>query len=63
MIQEIKQSTDEQRRGSEQIVHAVQEIQQSTQINMDATKALDEAVLSLSKQTDVFQAEMSVYKV
>ncbi len=63
MIQEIKQSTDEQRRGSEQIVHAVQEIQQSTQINMDASKVLDEAVLSLSRQTDVFQEEISGYKV
>ncbi len=63
MIQQIKLSTDEQRRGSEQIVHAVQNIQHSTQINMDATKVLDEAALSLSKQTEVFQEEMSGYKV
>ncbi|MBT0663190.1 HAMP domain-containing protein [Geobacter pelophilus] len=63
MIQQIKQSTDEQRRGSEQIVHAVKDIQQSTQITMDATRVLEDAVTGLADQTEVFQQEMSNYKV
>ncbi|MBI5656847.1 MAG: HAMP domain-containing protein [Geobacter sp.] len=63
MIHQIKVATDEQRRGSEQIVHAVRDIQQSTQTNMSATKVLDEAVNNLSGQIDVFQSELSGFKV
>lgn len=63
MIHQIKVATDEQRRGSEQIVHAVRDIQQSTQTNMSATKVLDEAVNNLSGQIEVFQSELSGFKV
>lgn len=62
MINQIKDATDEQERSSEQIVHAVKEIQNSTNINSEATKVLNEAVSSLSEQTELFQEEMKSFK-
>jgi methyl-accepting chemotaxis protein len=63
MIQQIKNATDEQRRSSEQIVHAVKDIEKSTEINISAARSLGESVAGLSRQTEVFQKELSGYKV
>lgn len=63
MINQIKDATDEQEHSSEQIVHAVKEIQKSTNINTEATRVLNEAVSSLSEQTELFQEEMKSFKI
>ena len=47
MIQKIKIACDEQGRGSEQIVIAVEDIQQSTNINLEAIGILNDALESL----------------
>nr|WP_279342424.1 methyl-accepting chemotaxis protein [Geotalea sp. SG265] len=63
MIQQIKRACDEQNRGSEQIVVAVEDIQQSTHINLQATSAMNEAVSGLFRQIEVLREEMSLFKV
>ena len=63
MIQKIKQACDEQSRGSEQIVVAVEDIQQSTSMNLEATRILNEALASLLRQTEIINREMSAFKV
>jgi methyl-accepting chemotaxis protein len=63
MIQQIKRACDEQSQGSEQIVIAVEDIQQSTHINLDATRAMDEAVSNLFRQIAVLRDEMARFKV
>jgi methyl-accepting chemotaxis protein len=63
MIQKIKQACDEQSRGSEQIVVAVEDIQQSTSMNLEATRILNEALASLLRQAEIINREMSAFKV
>jgi len=63
MIQQIKRACDEQSQGSEQIVIAVEDIQQSTLVNLDATRAMDEAVSNLFRQITVLRDEMARFKV
>jgi methyl-accepting chemotaxis protein len=63
MIQKIKQACDEQSRGSEQIVVAVEDIQQSTSMNLEATRILNDALASLLRQAEILNREMSAFKV
>lgn len=63
MIQQIKRACDEQNRGSEQIVVAVEDIQQSTHINLEATGAMDEAVSGLFRQIEILRNEMGMFKI
>ena len=63
MIQQIKRACDEQTKGSEQIVYAVEEIQKSTDENLEAVTVLDDAVAGLSMQTEAIEKEISIYKV
>ena len=63
MIQQIKRACDEQTKGSEQIVYAVEEIQKSTDENLEAVTVLDDAVAGLSMQTETIEKEISIYKV
>jgi methyl-accepting chemotaxis protein len=63
MIQKIKQACDEQSRGSEQIVVAVEDIQQSTGMNLEATRILNDALASLLRQAEILNREMSAFKV
>lgn len=63
MIQQIKRACDEQTKGSEQIVFAVEEIQKSTDENLEAVTVLDDAVAGLSMQTEAIEKEISIYKV
>lgn len=62
-IQQIKNACDEQTKGSAQIVHAVEDIQQSTNVNLEATRVMDEAVTSLSRQIEILQRGMTGFKV
>jgi len=57
MIQQIKRACDEQARGSEQIVIAIEDIQRSTDENFDAASVLDEASLGLSRQVEFLDKE------
>lgn len=63
MIQKIKQACDEQGRGSEQIVIAVEDIEQSTSMNLEATRILNESLASLVRQSEILNKEMSAFKV
>ncbi len=63
MIQQIKDACDEQRRGSEQIVVAIKDIQRSAKVNIDATGLLNQSVSSLTEQARALQDEMSTFKV
>jgi methyl-accepting chemotaxis protein len=63
MIQMIKQACDEQGRGSEQIVVAVEDISQSTTINLEAIELLNNALASLLRQTELLDREIGVFRV
>ncbi|MBI1920870.1 MAG: HAMP domain-containing protein [Geobacter sp.] len=63
MIRRIKLACDEQSRGSEQILHAVQDIQESSGINLEAARVMDESVSSLSGQIKTLESEMAGFKV
>lgn len=63
MIQQIKRACDEQTRGSEQVVVAVEDIQQSTHINLEATRIMNDAVMNLFRQIEILQKEMGAFKI
>jgi methyl-accepting chemotaxis protein len=63
MIQQIKRACDEQGRGSEQIVVAVEDIQQSTNINLDAAKVMNSSVMSLYRQIEIMKKELGVFRI
>ena len=63
MIRHIKRACDEQSRGSEQIVISVEDIQQATDANLEATRVMDEAVFKLFRQTDLLKKEIEVFKI
>ncbi|MFZ3208498.1 MAG: methyl-accepting chemotaxis protein [Geobacteraceae bacterium] len=63
MIEQIKRACDEQKRGSEQVVIAVEDIQLSTNTNLDATQVMNESVANLFRQIEILRKEMSVFKV
>lgn len=63
MIQQIKRACDEQTRGSEQVVVAVEDIQQSTSINLEAIRIMNDAVKNLYEQIEILQKEMGAFKV
>jgi len=58
MVQQIKRACDEQTRGSDQIVFAVHGIQESTEVNHEAARVMDDSVVRLSRQIEVLQKEM-----
>ncbi|HEY6872518.1 MAG TPA: methyl-accepting chemotaxis protein [Geobacteraceae bacterium] len=63
MIQKIKTACDEQGRGSEQVVVAVEDIQCSTNINLETIELLNDALASLLRQTEILNREIGVFKV
>ena len=52
-----------QKNSSLKVIQAVKGIQNSTNVNLDATKILDDSVSSLSVQVSVLQQEMKWFKV
>jgi methyl-accepting chemotaxis protein len=63
MIQQIKRACDEQIRGSEQIVAAIEDIQHSAQVNLDTTAIMNEAATSLAQQVELLNLEMQAFRV
>jgi methyl-accepting chemotaxis protein len=63
MIQKIKQACDEQGRGSEQIVVAVEDIKRSTDINLETIELLNCALAGLLRQTELLDREIAVFSV
>lgn len=63
MVRRIQLACDEQGRGSDQILHAVQDIQESSGINLEAAKVMDDSVSSLSGQIKALESEMAGFKV
>jgi methyl-accepting chemotaxis protein len=58
MVHQIKRACDEQTRGSDQIVSAVSGIRESTEVNHEAARIMDDSVVRLSRQIEVLQKEM-----
>jgi methyl-accepting chemotaxis protein len=63
MIQKIKRACDEQSRGSEQIVAAVEDIQQSAHVNIDSTVIMNDAAATLARQVELLHMEVQAFKV
>jgi methyl-accepting chemotaxis protein len=63
MIQQIKRACDEQSSGSEQIVFAAEDIQHSTDINLESTKVMNSTIMNLSRQIEILQNEMGGLKI
>jgi methyl-accepting chemotaxis protein len=63
MIQQIKRACDEQGRGSEQIIHAMEDIQQSTSINLESAEIMEDSIGRMSKQIETLRKGMSSFKV
>ncbi|UFS71348.1 methyl-accepting chemotaxis protein [Geomonas sp. RF6] len=62
MIRHIKRACDEQGRGSEQIVASVEDIQQATDGNLEASRTLDDAASRLFRQTEILKKELGAFK-
>lgn len=63
MISQVKRASEEQSRGSEQISLAVGDIQSSAQINLEATRMMNDSVTNIFTQINVLKKEMSSFKV
>ena len=63
MIEHIKRACDEQGHGSQLIVHAIENIRASTEVNLDAVRVMDIAVAGLGEQTASLLQEMEVFQV
>jgi len=63
MIQQIKRACDEQSRGSEQIVIAAEDIQHSTNINLESTKVMNNTIINLFRQIENMQKEIGGFKI
>jgi methyl-accepting chemotaxis protein len=63
MIRQIKRACDEQTRGSDQILLAIEDIQQSTAVNLDATNVMNKAVRNISQQTEILKCEIGALTV
>jgi methyl-accepting chemotaxis protein len=58
MIRKIKLACDEQSKSGGQILHAVDEIQKSTELNLEANRVAEDAVKRLTLQSSLLQKEM-----
>lgn len=63
MIQQINRACDEQRRGSGQIMLAVEDIQDATAANMESSQVLNKSMENLAGQTEILRQEMGAFKV
>lgn len=63
MIRQIKRACEEQSRGSEQIVAAIEDIQNSAQVNLDTTAIMNEAATNLAHQVELLHLEMRAFQV
>ncbi|HEX2770588.1 MAG TPA: methyl-accepting chemotaxis protein [Geobacteraceae bacterium] len=63
MIQQIKRACDEQGRGSQHIVIAVEDIRHSTNSNLEATKDMNNGVMSLLRQIEIMQKEVGFFRI
>jgi methyl-accepting chemotaxis protein len=61
MISHIKTATEEQSRGSGQITEAVEDIQQSAILNLQASQVMEQAVASLAEQMGTLQNELGKF--
>jgi methyl-accepting chemotaxis protein len=63
MIRQIKKACDEQSRGSDQVVPAVQNIKEATESNLGALKVLGETMAELACQISALQGEIDRFSV
>lgn len=63
MIRQIKRACDEQGRGSEQVVVAIEDIKQSTDINLNATNVMNDAVMNLFHEIEIMHKEIGAFKI
>jgi len=63
MIRKIKLASDEQARSSVLILQSANEIQKSTETNLETNRLTDDAVKRLSEQSELLKAEMNQFIV
>jgi methyl-accepting chemotaxis protein len=63
MIRKIKLASDEQSRSSALILQSANEIQKSTETNLETNRVADEAVMRLSQQCELLNKEMNQFVI
>jgi methyl-accepting chemotaxis protein len=63
MIRQIKRACDEQRRGSGQIMTAMENIQNAAMVNMESTQVMNNSLENLADQTEVLKQEMNAFRI
>jgi len=61
MIQQARRATFEQSRGSDQIIKSVEDIKQSTEVNLSTNQMMEESVQRLSEQTELLTAALNTF--
>lgn len=63
MIRHIKVACEEQTKGSSQIAEAVASISQSSELNLQATRVMDDSVITLSRQIGMIDEAMGNFRM
>jgi methyl-accepting chemotaxis protein len=63
MIQQARRATFEQSRGSEQIIKSVEEIKDSTEVNLSTNQMMEESVRRLTEQTELLNAALDRFTI
>lgn len=63
MIGQFRNASEEQSRGSEQIVRSMEEIQQSATMSLEASRVMEEAVITLTRQVKLLETEMEGFRI
>lgn len=62
MIQQINRATTEQNKGSRQVVNGITEIQNSTEVNLESIRMLEESMKRLSHQVETLASEINRFR-
>jgi methyl-accepting chemotaxis protein len=63
MIQQARRATFEQSRGSEQIIKSVEEIKDSTDVNLTTNQMMEESVRRLTEQTELLNEALDRFTI
>jgi methyl-accepting chemotaxis protein len=63
MIQQARRATFEQSRGSDQIIRSVEDIKQSTEVNLSTNQMMEESVKRLTEQTELLTEALNAFVI
>ncbi len=63
MIQQARRATAEQSRGSDQIIKSIEEIKQSTEVNLTTNQMMEETVRRLTEQTQLLTDALDKFTI